>query len=179
MCRCALRLLASSCTRCRNRPQGRGSETGQEPERLPPIGRMLFLQLVAEVFDRFADFPAAATKPFLHAAGSLVGHSFTMQPIVVRQIAGGLLQLALDLLALAVEFVAIHSILLEERPCSRHSSYKNRCVSRKPFFEHRRRFHASALPVFGKTLPRVRNRYELAHTGAHRLKWASGFGLWL
>src|SRR3954468_10921872 len=78
------------------------------PAEPAPAVRILPLDLVAEVFDRVAHLPACRPEALLHVARGLVCHAFAVQIGVIGQIAGRLLDLALDLVALAFEFVAVH-----------------------------------------------------------------------
>src|SRR6478672_5500054 len=78
------------------------------PAEPAPAVRRLPLDLVAEVLDRFADLPAGRPEALLDVPGRLVCYAFAVQVGVVGQIARRLLDLALDLVALAFDFVAVH-----------------------------------------------------------------------
>src|SRR6185295_18342585 len=73
----------------------------------------LFFDLLADVFDRLADLPARPTVTLLNVPGRLVHGAFVVQPFVAGEIASGLLQLALELVCLPVEFVAVHQSSFE------------------------------------------------------------------
>ena len=78
------------------RPRRNGTEQGRLPA-LPihnsASAARLALDLLADVFNGFAELPATTAKAFLNASGGLVGYPFIMQAFVVRQIARGLLHL--------------------------------------------------------------------------------------
>src|SRR5258706_1570575 len=71
---------------------------------------ILTLDLVAEIFNRVAELPAAAAKPFLDVPGGLVGDPFVMKPFVVGQVPCRLFHLALELVFLTLEFIAVHYV---------------------------------------------------------------------
>jgi hypothetical protein len=66
------------------------------------------LDLVSEVLHRVANLPPGATERLLNIALGLVRHTLVVQALVIGHVANGLLDLALDLVGLAFEFVTIH-----------------------------------------------------------------------
>src|SRR3954447_4741019 len=74
-----------------------------------PEAHSLLLELLAQALDRVANLAAGAAETFLNGAGGLLGDAFTVELLVVGEIARRLLDLALQLVALAFEFIAVHA----------------------------------------------------------------------
>src|SRR4029450_4913819 len=74
---------------------------------------VLFLDGVADFRDGLADLAPDTARGFPGVSGGFVRDTFVMQSRVLRQIAGHLLDCALQSLCLACEFIAIHG-------CSSH-----------------------------------------------------------
>src|SRR6476620_9062651 len=79
---------------------------------------ILTLDLVAESFNRVAELPAATAKPFLDVPGRLVDYTFVVKLFVVGQVPCRLFQLALELVFLAFEFIAVHYVPPRSIECS-------------------------------------------------------------
>jgi hypothetical protein len=73
-----------------------------------PCPVILALDLVRYLFDRLAELAAATPEPFLDLPRRLVCNTFVVQILIVCKVSGGLLDLPLHLLGLAIEFVLIH-----------------------------------------------------------------------
>src|SRR4051812_37324123 len=67
----------------------------------------LAADFLADIVDRVAHFAARGSEPFLNVARGLVGLAFLAHLLVVCQIACGLLDLALELVGLAVDFIFV------------------------------------------------------------------------
>jgi hypothetical protein len=93
-----------------------------EFEQISDVSR-LPLELLAEIFNRLADFATAATEAFLHVSGGLVGHALVVKALIVSEVPGCLLHFALHLVEASVEFIFIHRVLLPDS-----TSYKIRAV---------------------------------------------------
>jgi hypothetical protein len=82
------------------------AENGRAGNR--PCLAILALDLPAYVFDRLAELAAALPESLLNFARCLILNAFVVQALVIGQIARRLLDLALELLGLAIDFVSIH-----------------------------------------------------------------------
>src|SRR5207247_1646764 len=95
-------------------PRSRRSRSSQDPSAL---------DLVPHTFQRSADLPPRLAEPFLDVARVFVGDAFVVEPLVVREVPGRLLDLSLRLVGLTLELVLVHL-----SPPARET-FKFRCVS--------------------------------------------------
>jgi hypothetical protein len=79
---------------------------------LPGLAAALLLDVLAEIFDRFADLPLRLAVAFLYVAFGLVGEALIVQTLVVRQVTHTLFHFTLQLFGFAFQFVTIHEFAL-------------------------------------------------------------------
>src|SRR3989442_13276311 len=82
--------------------------SSMEPAETPAISSVLALDLLANVLYRLTDLALRPTKRRLSIARDLVDNSLITQLLVVGEISGCLLHLALDRFSLAFELVLVH-----------------------------------------------------------------------
>ena len=70
------------------------------------------LDFVAEVLDGVPDLPSPASEPFLNVSLGLVGAPLIAETVIVGEVPDALLQVALDLILLAVELLSVQGVLL-------------------------------------------------------------------
>jgi hypothetical protein len=90
---------------------GDGGQPGY-PGWPPGLAAALLLDVLAEIFDRFADLPLRLAVAFLYVAFGLVGEALIVQTLVVRQVTHTLFHFTLQLFGFAFQFVTIHEFAL-------------------------------------------------------------------